>query len=83
MVFEAIFDALFGVLNWLVYWLPAFDMAFLQIESILTIFELVYKSSFFVPWSTFFMCIGIISSYYTAKTAANVIQMIIDYLPFT
>ena len=83
MVIESIIDFWFGVMDWLVYWIPQFDIAFLQMESIMTIFDLVYKSSFFVPWSTFFMCIGIISAYYSTKASARVLQMIIDYLPVT
>ena len=79
---QGILDGMFNVLEWLTNFFPVFDTQILQLESILTIFDLVYKSSFFVPWSTVFICMIIVTNFYSIKATISVLNWLIDKIPF-
>lgn len=79
---QGLLNAAFDALDWLVSLFPTLDMSIFQLESMLTIFDLIHKSSFFIPWSTVFICCGIVVTFYNTKNTLQLINWLIDKIPF-
>lgn len=79
---DALFGMLLDLLNFFIDLLPTFDMGFLEVQALRSLFEMVYLSSFFVPWSTVFICMSIAVFFYSTLNSAYFVNWLIDKIPF-
>lgn len=75
-----VLDAIFNALEWLVSTFPSIPGMF-ELHSMTTFFDLVYKSSFFIPYSTLFTCLGIGFTFYSTKLTISVANWLIKKIP--
>ena len=81
MIIETIFDLLKAVILALIDTMPSFSIAYQQVGAIAGLIELFAYSSYFIPYSSLFICLGVGVAFYSAKFAMSVINWIIGKIP--
>lgn len=72
---------LFGVLRLMINLLPNINIEIEQSNSIIALFNMLYESSFFIPYADVLNCIAFISLYYASLTGFKGLNWIIHRIP--
>lgn len=81
MIVESILDMFQTVVLFLINGMPVLGFAQQQLGSFAGLVELFAYSSYFIPYSSLFVCLGIGISFYSAKFAMSIINWIIGKIP--
>lgn len=81
MIVEKILDLFMDLVLGMISLVPSFSIAQQQLGSFEGLIELFAYSSYFIPYSTLFICLGIGIAFYSAKFAMSVINWIIGKIP--
>lgn len=72
---------LFGSLRLIIGLLPQIDIQIQDNNSIIALFNMLYESSFFIPYADVLNCIGFISFYYASLTGFKGFNWIVHRIP--
>jgi hypothetical protein len=81
MITEAIMVLFQGALQGLGWVVPVINITAQQLNSLTSIIEVMVASSYFVPYSTLFVCLFIGFIFYQAKLLMSIANWIIAKIP--
>lgn len=80
-MFYLILGGIFLLVDMIVEKIPIMHLTTFQLDAIAELFVILYKSSFFVPWSTIIICMTLIGAYYTGLFTTKILNWIVHRIP--